>query len=71
MIPIHPYKAGKTKKISEPRTTASVLKQDLNTQQKVQRMLFIGTKQPANFQGIPLYQATKWHLNSEKWWKMR
>ena len=33
-----------TKKISETRTTASALKQDPNTQQKVQRMLFIGTK---------------------------
>ena len=49
---------------SETRMTASVLKQDPNTQ-KVQRSAVYSDKtQHVNFQGNALYQATKRHLNN-------
>ena len=46
--------------------TASVLKQDPNTQKvknKTKNSLVIRTKQNANFRGNPLYQAIKRLLN--------
>ena len=45
--------------------TASVLKQDPNTQ-KVQKtaIIYKDKTQHANFRGSPLYQATKRHLNN-------
>ena len=38
--------------------TASILKQD------PKEHYLLDKTQPVNFQGNPLYQATKWHLNN-------
>ena len=52
--------------------TASVLKQDPNTEKVKKNVLYQDQTTPANFQGNPLCQVTKWHFkqqlkNDEKW----
>ena len=44
--------------------TASVLKQDPNTQKVQWNAIYQDETQHANFLGNPLYQATKRHLNN-------
>ena len=47
--------------------TASVLKQDPNTERFKRTLIYFDTDtQYANFQGNPLRQATKWHLNNKQ-----
>ena len=59
------------------RMTASILKQDPNTKRFKRTLIYFDMDtQYAHFQGNPLCQATKWHLNNkqmvkndEKWEK--
>ena len=44
--------------------TASVLKQDPNTQKVQKNAFYLDKTQPAHFWGNPLCQATKRHLNN-------
>ena len=59
------------KKISN-RMTASILKQDLNTKRFKSTLIYFNMDtQYAHFWGNSLYQATKWQINGQKWWKMK
>ena len=49
---------------SETRMTASTVKQDPNTYKLPKNTIYQDKTQHANFQGNPLYQATKWYVNN-------
>ena len=44
--------------------TASILKQDPNTQKAEKNVIYFDKTQHANFLGNPLYQATKQYLSN-------
>ena len=46
--------------------TASILKQDPNTEKVEKNAIYQDKSQHANFRGNPLYQAMKRHLNNSQ-----
>ena len=66
----HPGKLGLKKHLKEEWLLA--FWNMIQTHKRFERMPLIRTKtHSANFQGNPLYQATKRHLNGEEEWEMR